>query len=102
MSSNTQVYILYSISSRSIILVSIVFGQCGRGPAPCGEEGPIKRSGPQRTTRKRTKLLSWPPPIGGVYGFLQAFFYIERGPRSRMEIGERDTQVVHVNEATVA
>jgi hypothetical protein len=37
-----------------------------------------------------------------LYGFLQAFFYIERDPRSRMEIGERDTQVVHVNEATVA
>jgi hypothetical protein len=35
MSSNTQVYILYSISSRSIILVSKVFGQCikGRGVA---------------------------------------------------------------------
>ncbi len=28
MSSNTQAYILYSISSRSIILVSKVFGQC--------------------------------------------------------------------------
>jgi hypothetical protein len=28
MSSNTQVYILYSISSRSIILLSKVFGQC--------------------------------------------------------------------------
>ena len=29
-------------------------------------------------------------------------FYIERDPRSRTEIGERDTQVVHMNEATVA
>ncbi len=31
-----------------------------------------------------------------------SLFYIERDPRSRMEIGERDTQVVRVNEATVA
>ncbi len=29
-------------------------------------------------------------------------FYIERDPHSRMEKGERDTQVVRVNEATVA
>ncbi len=29
-------------------------------------------------------------------------FYIERDPHSRTEIGERDTQVVRVNEATVA
>ncbi len=27
-------------------------------------------------------------------------FYIERDPRSRTEIGERDTQLVYVNEAT--
>jgi hypothetical protein len=29
-----------------------------------------------------------------------SLFYIERDPRSRTEIGERDTQVIHVNEAT--
>ncbi len=31
-----------------------------------------------------------------------SLFYIERDPRSRTEIGERDTLVVHRNEATVA
>jgi hypothetical protein len=31
-----------------------------------------------------------------------SLFYIERDPRSRMEKGERDTQVVRVNEATFA
>ena len=31
-----------------------------------------------------------------------SLFYIERDPHSRMEIGERDTQVVRMNEATVA
>jgi hypothetical protein len=31
-----------------------------------------------------------------------SLFYIERDPHSRMEKGERDTQVVRVNEATVA
>ncbi len=30
----------------------------------------------------------------------EPFIYIERDPRSRTEIGERDTQLVHVNEAT--
>jgi hypothetical protein len=34
MSSNAQVYILYSISSRSIILVSKFFGQCSRVQQP--------------------------------------------------------------------
>ncbi len=29
-----------------------------------------------------------------------SLFYIERDPRSRTKIGERDTQLVHVNEAT--
>ncbi len=29
-------------------------------------------------------------------------FYIERDPRSRIEIGERDTQLVRMNEAMVA
>jgi hypothetical protein len=37
-----------------------------------------------------------------VCGLLRALFYIERDPRSRTEIGERDTQLVHVNEATAA
>jgi hypothetical protein len=50
--------------------------EAGRGPAPCGEERP----GPQRTTGKRAKLLSWPPPIGGVYSFLQAFFISKETP----------------------
>ena len=46
------------------------------------------------TARQRTELLSWPPPIGGVYGLLQAFF-IERVPHSytrhieRVNRGER-------------
>jgi hypothetical protein len=31
-----------------------------------------------------------------------SLFYIERDSRSRTEIGERDTQVVRVNEATAA
>jgi hypothetical protein len=31
-----------------------------------------------------------------------SLFYIERDPHSRTEIGERDTLVVHKNEATVA
>jgi hypothetical protein len=47
------------------------------------------------TARQRTELLSWPPPIGGVYGLLQAFF-IEGDPHSytrhieRVDRGERD------------
>jgi hypothetical protein len=31
-----------------------------------------------------------------------SLFYIERDPHSRTEIGERDTLIVHKNEATVA
>jgi hypothetical protein len=31
-----------------------------------------------------------------------SLFYIERDPHSRTEIGERDTLIVHRNEATVA
>jgi hypothetical protein len=31
-----------------------------------------------------------------------SLFCIERDPRSRTEIGERDSQLVHVNEATAA
>ena len=32
------------------------------------------------TARQRTKLLSWTPPIGGVYGLLQAFFISRETP----------------------
>ncbi len=55
----------------------------GRGPASRSEKRPIKRLGPQRTTRQRTKLLSWPPPVGGVYGFLQAFFISKETPAAK-------------------
>jgi hypothetical protein len=48
----------------------------------------------------RKRFGVWIEKIELLYGFLQAFFYIERDPHSRTKIGERGTQLVHVNEAT--
>jgi hypothetical protein len=67
----------------------------GRESDPRDKERTTGKSGPQEPARQRTALLSRSPPIGGVYGLQQAFFYRKRPPQhtrriERGSIGERD------------
>jgi hypothetical protein len=59
----------------------------------------------QWTISLRSHFLSFGLGLctGSVYVIVRpptSLSYIERDPRSRTEIGERDTQLVRVNEAT--
>ncbi len=47
---------------------------------PAVRRGRSRDSGPQRAAGWRTKLLSWPPPIGGVCGLLRTFFISKETP----------------------